>query len=243
MTTPVQFVQLEPTAFLSDIDFQMMTAEERGVYCSVIFYLYANGGSIKLSGNGDITLLSDSTNRLAHISNCDKTGVAWQEVWDKIKHKFIIDKGLLTHKRVTQEIERTRKYIEDRSRAGKKGMAKRWGQEKNDNTVNNNDITKENKIKENKCYDPDRYSLEDVRNHAPTVGYTDKQAIDYCNRYKSQGWCKANGQPILDLPSHMQWLKARGYHEDEKQKEKSKEESDYAKRAGQFADYLDTHTG
>ena len=45
----IKYVQLAAADFLADIDFQMMTAEERGVYCSIIFYLYANGGNIKLT--------------------------------------------------------------------------------------------------------------------------------------------------------------------------------------------------
>ena len=39
----IKYVQLEPAAFLSDTDYQIMTAEQRGIYCSLIFYLYANG--------------------------------------------------------------------------------------------------------------------------------------------------------------------------------------------------------
>ena len=42
-----KYVSLEPNAFLSDKDFQLMNAEERGVYCTIIFYLYSNGGKIE----------------------------------------------------------------------------------------------------------------------------------------------------------------------------------------------------
>ena len=38
----IKFVYFEPAAFLTDIDFQMMNAEQRGVYTSIIFYLHCN---------------------------------------------------------------------------------------------------------------------------------------------------------------------------------------------------------
>lgn len=123
------YISLEPSAFLTDIDFQMMNAEERGVYCSIIFYLYCNGGSLDLNHNTDITLLSDRTSRLATISGCQKTGEEWVQIWEKLKHKFIVDKDLLTHKRVTDELERTKEFIKKKSEAGKKGMKNRWKKE------------------------------------------------------------------------------------------------------------------
>lgn len=139
----IKYVQLEPAAFLSDIDFQMMSAEERGIYCSIIFYLYCNGGKIELLNNNDITLLQDKTARLAVISNCLKNGKEWQAVWSKIAHKFVISNNILFHKRVTIELERAKNFFDDKSRAGKIGMKNRWG----DNTVIPPVITKVSKVK------------------------------------------------------------------------------------------------
>ena len=138
----IKYIQLEPAAFLTDIDFQMMDAEQRGVYCSVIFYLYCNNGEIDLGDNSAITLLSNSTNRLAVISSYQKTGVEWQALWGKIAHKFQINGKILTHKRVAVEIKRAKKYKENKVKAGKKAMKKRWG--------DNRPLTKVSKVKVSK---------------------------------------------------------------------------------------------
>jgi len=138
----VKYVMLEPSAFLTDIDFLMMNAEQRGVYCSIIFYLYCNDGKLLLGNNGDITLLHNQTSQLATISGCYKLGAAWDAVWSKIAPKFEINGNLITHKRVTEELKKAKDFIEQKSEAGKKGMASRYGR----NTV----ITKEKKRKEKK---------------------------------------------------------------------------------------------
>ncbi len=135
----VKYFQLEPSAFLTDIDFQMMDAECRGGYCSIILYLYCNHGSIELSDGKKVTLLESPTTILAQISGCRRTGQDWDALWAKIAHKFQTDGVLLTHKRVTEEIQKVEDYRKTKSEAGKKGMASRWG----DNTP----ITKVSKVK------------------------------------------------------------------------------------------------
>ena len=42
-----KYVQFEANAFTSDSDFVTMTAEQRGVYFSLICYLYSNNGKLK----------------------------------------------------------------------------------------------------------------------------------------------------------------------------------------------------
>ena len=116
----IKYVQLEPSAFLTDLDFQLMTAEQRGVYCSIIFYLYCNGGEIQLPDNNDITLLYKQHHILASISGCHKGGEEWNTLWDKIKHKFNISGNTLSHKRVTEELERASNNLKQKSDAGKR---------------------------------------------------------------------------------------------------------------------------
>ena len=58
MAAEVKYIQLEPAAFITDIDFMLMTAEERGVYCSIIFYLYANNGKIELNDKSDNSVIN-----------------------------------------------------------------------------------------------------------------------------------------------------------------------------------------
>ena len=136
---PIKYIQLESAAFLTDIDFQMMDAEQRGAFCSIIFYLYCNKGQIDLGDNKDITLLRGKYSKLATISGYHKTDNDWRTVWVKIAHKFQITGNILTHKRVQEELRRAENFRIAKSGAGKKGMRKRWG--------DNSDITKRSKVK------------------------------------------------------------------------------------------------
>ncbi len=152
--TDIQYVQLDSSDFLTDIDFQMMDAEQRGVYCSIILYLYCNEGRIELNGGEGITLLDSRTSKLAQMSGCLKTGAAWETLWNRIAHKFQITGDILTHKRVSEELKRSEDFIKAKSDAGKKGMASRWG----DNTV----ITKVSKVKVNYSQNSNEFRLSSL---------------------------------------------------------------------------------
>lgn len=143
MKAEIRFVQLEPAAFLSDIDFQMMSAEERGVYFSLILCLYSNGGKLKIEN--DHQFLCGGNNAITLLSNCTKTGKDWENIWRIVQKKFKIKNNIITHKRVTREINKARNYRNKKSLAGKIGMKHRY------NSVSNSDITKEKeKEKESK---------------------------------------------------------------------------------------------
>ena len=90
----IRFVQLEPEAVLSDMDFQLMNAEERGVFWTLILYLYCN--------NGKCTLDIPAMKNLCACENFEK-------VWKKISKKFQIRNGLIKHKRVTRELQKAQK--------------------------------------------------------------------------------------------------------------------------------------
>ena len=107
----VKFVQLEPDAVLADTDFQIMTAEERGVYWTIILYLYSSAGKCKFE-----------IKKLKKICNCEN----FKKVWKKISKKFQISNGYIKHKRVTRELRKARKFMQDKHRAGLKGAEKRW---------------------------------------------------------------------------------------------------------------------
>ncbi len=96
----IQYVSLEAGAFISDLVFQVMTAEERGVYCSLIFYLYENNG--RLPFNIEV---------LKHLCNCRN----FEKIWEFIKQKFVIKKDIITHKRVFRELDRARHPSQVRS--------------------------------------------------------------------------------------------------------------------------------
>jgi len=113
----IQYVSLESGAFISDLIFQAMTAAERGVYCTLIFYLYENAGRLPF----DIESLK-------HLCNCEN----FEKVWEFVKQKFIIKNGRIFHKRVAKELDRAKKLSQVQSEKGVKGMKSRWS---NDNTA------------------------------------------------------------------------------------------------------------
>ena len=108
-----KYVSFEPDAFLSDEDFQCMTAEERGVYCTLIFNLYRNNGRLKYD------ML-----RLAKLCN-----VNGQFDFQTVLHKFQVRRGFIRHKRVTKELARAQALVD---RAVKAAQT-RWNKESTSN--------------------------------------------------------------------------------------------------------------
>jgi uncharacterized protein YdaU (DUF1376 family) len=126
------YIQHEPGAYPKDIDWQMMTAEERGCYHSLIIFLACSDGYIPNE--------PESLCGLCNI-NIDKL----KTFLKKYSHKFVIKDGKISHKRVNEELAKARKSIKQKSLAGKKGMQQRY------NSVitptPKTDITKERKAK------------------------------------------------------------------------------------------------
>ena len=115
----VNYVQLEPAAFLSDNDFQMMTDSERGIYCTIIFYMYCNEGRI----------LNDpeAIKRLCNI------GQEFEKKWSCVRSKFYQKGDWLRHNRVDSELKKAINRMETSVKAGLKGAKKRWGSYSNPN--------------------------------------------------------------------------------------------------------------
>jgi uncharacterized protein YdaU (DUF1376 family) len=107
----IQYVSLESGAFISDLIFQTMTAAERGVYCTLIFYLYVNNGRLPF----DIESLK-------HLCNCEN----FEKVWEFVKQKFIIKNGRIFHKRVAKELDRAKKLSQVQSERAIKAATMRW---------------------------------------------------------------------------------------------------------------------
>lgn len=130
----VKFVQLESGAFLTDVDFITMTAEQRGVYITLILFLNCNKGKCRF----DIEVLSA-------LCNCQD----FAQVWEKIKHKFSLRNGNIRHKRVSRELKAAKKRLQTASEKGIKGAAKRWHSQNYANTTANRpDIANERKRNE-----------------------------------------------------------------------------------------------
>lgn len=110
--TTIKYVQLESADFLSDPDFQLMTSEERGIYCSVIFYMYLNDGKIL-----------NEPQRIKKLCNVDTD---FEKSWRVVQKKFTEKNGYLTHKRVQKELAKAKKYFQTQRQAGLRGAEKRW---------------------------------------------------------------------------------------------------------------------
>lgn len=108
----IRFVQLEPAAFLSDVDVQTWNATEIGCYWMILLYLYTNNGKAP----NDLKLLS----RLCH---CDRN---FKRIWNKIAHKFDVAGAFLSNVRVSCELRNASDRFRKTHLAGVKGAKSRW---------------------------------------------------------------------------------------------------------------------
>jgi uncharacterized protein YdaU (DUF1376 family) len=106
----VRYVQLESEAFLIDLDFIKMNAQERGVYCTLLFRLYCNNGKSEFD-----------TPTLARLCNCND----FEKIWQNITKKFQTRDGVIKHKRVTKELTRAKKLLQSQRKAGLASARKR----------------------------------------------------------------------------------------------------------------------
>lgn len=107
----IKYVSLESGAFISDLIFQVMNAAERGVYCTLLFYLYENDGRMPF----DIELLKG-------LCNCDD----FEKAWEFIKQKFTVKNGNISQKRVTAELNRAKKISQAQTEKAVKAANARW---------------------------------------------------------------------------------------------------------------------
>jgi len=108
----IRYVQLESEAFLTDLDFMRMTAQQRGVYCTLLFHLYCNNGKSEFDPP-----------TLARLCNCPDTD--FEKVWQEIGKKFQTRNGVIKHKRVTKELRRAKKFTQHQRQAGLASAKKR----------------------------------------------------------------------------------------------------------------------
>lgn len=108
-------VDLEAHRFLSDEDFVIMTAEERGVYSTILFSLYCNSGRIKYDED-----------RLRKLCNC-KTEFDFQTVL----FKFQVRRGWIYNKVVTQKLKEAQTRVDSAVKAANT----RWHSQSEGNAV------------------------------------------------------------------------------------------------------------
>jgi uncharacterized protein YdaU (DUF1376 family) len=107
------YIQLEPGAYPKDADWQTMSPSDRGCYHSLIVFLACNKGK-----------LPNDPSALASLCNINVK--VFEIFWKSFSHKFIEKNGHIQHKRVNKELASARKYIKQKSLAGKRGMASRY---------------------------------------------------------------------------------------------------------------------
>jgi uncharacterized protein YdaU (DUF1376 family) len=96
-----------------------LTTEQHGAYLLILLDYWKNGSP----PNDDAVLAA-----LARLSPS-----AWRKAKPALLGFFDVRDGLLIQKRVEKERERTANVTEERSKAGKAGAAKRWGEPKQAN--------------------------------------------------------------------------------------------------------------
>lgn len=126
----IKYVQLESDAFLTDIDFVQFTPAKRGVYCSLILLLTSNDGKCMFEPPA-----------LSRMCNCQSVE-EFEKIWERISKKFQLRKGVIRHKRVTQELGRAKKLLQAKRRGGLSTAKKRWH---SGGTANSTAIAKETK--------------------------------------------------------------------------------------------------
>lgn len=109
----IKYVQLESEAFLTDLDYIVMSHAERSVYCTLIFYLTSN--------NGKCEYKPSALSKLFHCENVEE----FEEIWQGISKKFQTRNGVIKHKRVTKELRRAKKFIQRQRKAGLASARKR----------------------------------------------------------------------------------------------------------------------
>ena len=116
MTDKRPAFQWYPKDYLTDENVVVMTLEEEGAYRRLIDYCWLHGS------------LPNDTERMAPLCKTDGTRMA--QLWPAIEPCFQQmngDANRLVHPRLEKERKKQDEYREKKSRAGKAGADKRWG--------------------------------------------------------------------------------------------------------------------
>jgi len=117
----IKYVQLEPSAYATDIDWVGMHPFDRGCYHSLIIFLCCNGGQLP--------------NNRSYLENlCNANPEQFKLFWERYSHKFIVKEKTVSHKRVNSELANARKRLRQKHLAGKaSGEARRQRAEQRSN--------------------------------------------------------------------------------------------------------------
>lgn len=117
--------QYYPADLISDPKVMFWDMEAVGCYWQLITYLWLNGGKFEFN-----------LENLAVLFRV-KRKLKAEKLWLKISNKFVLEDGIVTHKRVMKEMQKQSESRVRRIEAGKKGADIRW---RNDSNANGNAI-------------------------------------------------------------------------------------------------------
>lgn len=181
-----------PEKFISDIDLQVMSAEERGVCFWLWMNLYCNNGKLKYDPEGLAKICSTSDSVLKKI----------------VSQKFNVQRGFVKSNKVTEII----KEAQIRRNKAVKAINTRWKSEySSDTNVSKTNIPVEYKYSRvdinNKTNIQKEhflnFTLEACKDTAPMVGLTEKDAEEFYHHFNASGWIRRGGQVITNLHSAM----------------------------------------
>lgn len=226
----IKYVQLESGDFLSDPDFQLMTSEERGIYCSVIFYMYLNGGKIQ--------------NNSERIKNLTNTRESFEKSWVNVRKKFIEKNGYLTHKRVRKELLKAKKFIQHQRRAGLASAEARQ-QKRNAVATAVKPSLQPNKVKQSKVKQSKKKrvftppTLEDVKKYIsdnPELKNVDPNT--FWKGFNDGGWIDTQGKPVRNWKMKLRTWSNYGSSKSKTQRATNRP-TDYAEQESKFGQTIE----
>ena len=110
--------QYYPADLISDPEVMFWDMEEVGCYWQLVTYLWLNGGNFEFNLENLRKLFRKKTQKTT------------EKLWKKIEKKFVCENGIVTHKRITKEIQRQAEWRLKSSMGGKKSAEKRAKQGK-----------------------------------------------------------------------------------------------------------------
>ena len=111
--------QYYPADLLTDTEVMFWGMEQLGCYWQMITFLWLNDGKFEYN--------LEKLCKLFRV-NHKKTG---EKLWQNIEKKFHIKDGIVTHKRVLEEMQKQADTRLRRQEAGRKGAESRWADDSN----------------------------------------------------------------------------------------------------------------
>jgi uncharacterized protein YdaU (DUF1376 family) len=180
---PMHF-DLVPADFTGDIDFQMMTAEQRGIYCTVIFYMYQNRGYCNLDRVA-----------IATLCRCNGSAENFENIWPCVEKKFLKTQKGLTHSRVQKEYTQAKRRMQVAVNAGIKGAKERWGSHSD---PNGEPVAKQSKVKVSKVKVSKVFiapTIEQIKNYIKQNNY-DVDAEKFLKYFTESNWVDSKGNKV-----------------------------------------------